>query len=173
MQNENKNLPESIWADGIPQNIKEEDKLDLDLLVAMATDFLMKNVVIPSGFKIEDGFPRKEIPNIVMKKDGEEFAIIVCPSVFPKYTVINDEIRLQFVAMCKERNTIALMAPVGYMSIDDERAKAHLALKGDVFKTTFPGFIVLKDEPHQDLGIKPENMYRPQNKDNNLNKDGK
>ena len=158
MQN---NVPESIWAPGVPEKINEDDKLQMDQLVSMAVDYLMKNVIIPKGFKIEDGFPRRELPNIVMKKDGEQYAMIVIPSIFPHYTVINDELRLKFVGICKERNVMPLMAPVGYMSIDEARAKASIALKGDVFKTTFPGFVILNDSEHQDLGIKPDNMFRP------------
>lgn len=158
MQN---NVPESIWADGVPEKINESDVLGLENLVAMATDYLMKNVVIPGGFKIDDGFPRKEIPNIVMKKDGTTYAVVICPSVYPKYTVINNDLRLKLVDACKKRNTIALMAPVGYKSIDDQRAEAGLALKGDVFKTTFPGFLVLTDEKEQSMELRPDNLLRP------------
>ena len=158
----NKNVPESIWAAGVPENINPDDVLNLDLLVSMAVDYLMKNIIIPLGFKVEEGFPRKELPNIVMKKDGEVYALIVIPSVFPKYTVINDELRLKFVGICKERIVKPLMAPVGYMSIDEARAKASIALKGDVFKTTFPGFIILNDSEKQDMAIKPENLFRPE-----------
>ncbi len=158
---ENNNIPESIWAPGVPEKINDDEVLNMDNLVSMAVDYVMKNVVIPKGFKIDDGFPRREIPNIVMKRDGEVYAIIVIPSIFPNYTVINDELRLKFVGICKERNVKPLMAPVGYMSIDEARAKASLALKGDVFKTTFPGFVILDDSEKQDLGIKPENMFRP------------
>ena len=158
MQN---NEPESIWAAGVPQNIDEKDVINLELLVAMATDYLMKNVVIPKGFKIDDGFPRKEIPNIVMKRDGTTYAVVITPSLFPNYTYVNDELRLKFVSICKERNITPLMAPVGYKSIDDERANAGLALKGDVFKTTFPGFLVLTDEEKQDMRLEPEKLFRP------------
>ena len=157
----NNNVPESIWAAGVPEKVDQNDVLTMDLLVSMAVDYLMKNVVIPTGFKVEEGFPRKELPNIVMKRDGEVYAVIVIPSVFPKYTVINDELRLKFVNLCKEKDVKPLMATVGYMSIDDDRAKAGLALKGDVFKTTFPGFFILTDEEKQDMSIKPENLFRP------------
>ena len=156
-------MPESVWADGIPENLKEEDKLTLELLVGMATDYLMKNIIIPLGFKVEEGFPRKELPNIVMKKNGEEYAIIICPSVLPRYTVVNNEVRIKFVNLCKERNVKPLMAPVLYASIDEERAKAGIALKGDVFKTRCPGFIILTDEAEQDLSFADEkNLYRPE-----------
>ncbi len=158
MQN---NVPESIWVEGVPEKINESDVLNLENLIAMATDHLMKSVVIPGGFKVEDGFPRKEIPNIVMKKDGKSYAVVICPSVYPRYTVVNNELRLKLVEACKARDTIALMAPIGYKSIDDQRAEAGLALKGDVFKTTFPGFLILTDEKEQDMELKPELLFRP------------
>lgn len=157
----NQNVPESIWAAGIPEKIEESDKIDMDMFVAMATDYLMKNYILPRGFKIEDGFPRKEIPNIVMKMDGKTYAVVVAPSIYPNYRIVSHELRLKLVELCKERNVVPMMAPVGYMSIDDERAKASIALKGDVFKTSFPGFIILNDEKEQDLSLKPENLFRP------------
>ena len=160
MQN-NQNVPESIWAAGIPENIKEEDKLTLENLVALATDYIMKNIIIPRGFKVDDGFPRKEIPNIVMRRDGEAYAVVICPSIYPHYTVVSNELRLSIVKVCKERQITPLMAPIGYMSIDDERAKAGIALKGDVFKTTFPGFLILTDEENQDMKLTQENLFRP------------
>lgn len=160
MQN-NENVPESIWAAGIPEKINDSDRLDMDNLVALATDYVMKNVVIPRGFKVDDGFPRKEIPNILMKRDGEAYAVVICPSIYPSYTVVSNEMRLKVVEICKERKVTPLMAPVGYMSIDDERAKAGIALKGDVFKTTFPGFLILTDEENQDMALKPEKLFRP------------
>ena len=158
MQN---NEPESIWAAGVPNNIDEKDIIDLEMQVAMATDYLMKNIIIPRGFKVDDGFPRKEIPNIVMKRDGVTYAVVICPSLYPHYTYVNDELRLKLVGICKERNITPLMAPIGYKSIDDERANQGLALKGDVFKTTFPGFLILTDEEKQDMRLDPEKLFRP------------
>lgn len=161
VEKKEQNVPESIWAPGIPENIQESDKIDIDMLVAMATDYLMKNFIIPRGFKVDDGFPRKEIPNIVMKMDGKTYAVVICPSIYPHYRVVSNELRLQLVKLCKERDIIPLMAPVGYMSIDDERAKAAIALRGDVFKTTFPGFLILTDEENQDMALKPNTIFRP------------
>ena len=47
------------------------------------------------------------------------------------------------------------------IEIDEERAKASLVLKGDVFQTMFPGFIILNDEEQFDYNVKPENLFRP------------
>ena len=127
----------------------------------MAIDYVMKKVILPKGFKLEQGFPRRDFPNIVMKKDGKIYMVVVFPSVFPNYATPNDDFRLKIVEGAKKFDAVALYAPVGYKSIDPERAKASLTLKGDVFQTTFPGFIVMNDEPTQNFQVKPEEFFRP------------
>ena len=82
MENNNLNVPESIWADGCPENIEEKDIIQQEELHAMAVDYVVKNVLIPKGFKLEQGFPRRQFPNIVCKRDGELYCIVVFPSVF-------------------------------------------------------------------------------------------
>lgn len=154
--------PESVWADGVPANLKEEDKLTTQQLVAMAVKYIAEQVIVQKGFKIEPGFPRMANPNIVATKDGKTYAIIVFPSVYPQFVGLSDDFRLKFVEMVKKNGGIALYAPVGYRSTDEERAKAGLALKGDVFRVTFPGFIELGEEEHLDYTkIKPEDYFRP------------
>ena len=160
-QTPNPNIPESVWADGVPANIDEKDKIKPEELHNMAIDYVMKKVILPKGFKIEQGFPRRDFPNIVMKKDGVIYMVVVFPSVFPSYATPNDDFRLKIVENAKKFDAVALYAPVGYKSIDEERAKAQLTLKGDVFQTTFPGFIRLTDAPTQDFNVKPEELFRP------------
>ena len=161
MENNNQNIPESVWADGIPAQIEEKDKISPEELHSMAIDYVMKKVILPKGFKIEQGFPRRDFPNIVMKRDGKLYMVVVFPSVFPNYVTPNDDFRMKIMEGAKKFNAVALYAPVGYKSIDEERAKASLTLKGDVFQTTFPGFIILNDEAHQDFNVKPEELFRP------------
>jgi hypothetical protein len=183
MENDNKDLnqapqmPESIWADGIPQNLEEKDKITQEQLHAMAVDYITKNIILPKGFKIEPGFPRKDFPNIICKRDGTIYAIVVFPSVYPNFVAINDEFRLKIMDLCKkmeadvnktrkekeqpETKIVALFAPVGYKSIDDARAEAQLILRGDVFKTSFPGFVVLTDAKHQDPAPVNNELFRP------------
>ena len=162
MQNNNvNNIPESVWADGVPANIEEKDKIKQEELHSMAIDYVMKKVILPKGFKVEQGFPRRDFPNIVMKRDGVLYMLVVFPSVYPNYVTMNDEFRLKVVSGAKKFDAIPLYAPVGYKSIDPERAKASLTLKGDVFQTTFPGFIKLTDAEHQDFNVKPDELFRP------------
>ena len=128
----------------------------------MAVKYIAEQVIVQKGFKIEPGFPRMANPNIVATKDGKTYAIIVFPSVYPQFVGLSDDFRLKFVEMVKKNGGIALYAPVGYRSTDEERAKAGLALKGDVFRVTFPGFIELGEEEHLDYTkIKPEDYFRP------------
>lgn len=154
-------VPESIWADGVPETIEEKDKIKQEELHAMAIDYVMKKVILPKGFKVEQGFPRRDFPNIVCKKDGKLYMIVIFPSVYPNYVTMNDEFRLKIYENAQKFDAIALYAPVGYKSIDPERAKAQLTLKGDVFQTTFPGFIVLTGDEKQNFNVKPDDLLRP------------
>ena len=160
---ENNNMPESIWADGCPQNPSEEDILKLEDLHKMAIDYVCKNIVIKNGYKFYQGFPRLEFPNIVCRKEeegSESFAIVVLPSVFPNVTGINDQFRLQLVEACKKNGCTPLYGTVGYKSIDEARAKAQMMLKGDVFYTSFPGFVKLTDAPEQKLQVPKEELFQ-------------
>ncbi|MCR5231502.1 MAG: hypothetical protein K6B64_02545 [Acholeplasmatales bacterium] len=159
--NPNQNIPESVWADGVPKNIEEKDIIKPEELHSMAIDYVMKKVILPKGFKIEQGFPRRDFPNIVMKRDGVLYMVVVYPSVFPNYVTMTDEFGMKIVEGAKKFDAVPLYAPVGYKSIDQERAKASLTLKGDVFQTTFPGFIKLTDAEKQDFNVKPEELFRP------------
>ena len=159
MEENKNNIPESVWAPGVPQNIKAEDVITLDELTIMAINYLINNVIIPHGFKIEPGFPRKEIPQLGVKKDGVLYGIIVVPSIYPKYVTLQDEFRIKLVEMCEKGDIVPLFAPVGYKSIDDDRAKESLTLKGDVFMTTFQGFIKLTKVEKQEYALTKENSY--------------
>jgi hypothetical protein len=177
MENNNEQkIPESIWADGIPETIDEKDKINQEQLHAMAVDYITKNIIIPKGFKIEPGFPRKDFPNIICKRDGVIYAIAIFPSVYPHFVAMNEEFRAKYVELCKtmkknineskeegkpDVEVVPLFAPVGYKSIDDERANASIVLRGDVFKTSFPGFVVLKDEKNQDIIPAHNELFRP------------
>lgn len=159
MQNNN-NMPESIWADGCPENVQDSDKLTDKELHSMAIDYVAK-YIISRGFKIENGYPRLQFPNIVCKKDGIMYAMIVVPSVFPDYLLPLDQLRINFVKEAKKRNCEPLYATISYKSIDEERANAKLTLKGDVFHTIFPGFHRLTEDKKQEFSIKPEDLFRP------------
>ena len=44
-------MQESIWADGCPKNVKEEMKLNIQDLLLMGVDYLVKNYFMKKGFK--------------------------------------------------------------------------------------------------------------------------
>ena len=158
----NGQAPESVWADGVPAKVTDEDKLTVQQLQAMAVKYIAEQVLAQRGFRIEPGFPRMASPNIVCEKDGKVYAIIAFPSVYPQFVGLSDEFRLKFVDLCKKNNSIPLFAPVGYRSVDEERAKASLVLKGDVFRVTFPGFLEMTDvEKFDYTKVTPEMYFRP------------
>ena len=139
------NIPESIWADGVPANIKDEDRLMPDDLLGMAIDYVMNAIIIEKGFKIERTFPRITPPQIVCKKDGVVYAIVVAPAIYPDTSWLKDDFRLEFYKKATEQNIVPLFAPVAFESIDKDRAAAKVALKGDVFKNHFVNLIKVTD----------------------------
>lgn len=149
---QNNNIKESIWADGVPQNVKEEMKLNTQDLLLLAVDYAVKSICIPNGFKIEQAIAKLGyFPNIIMKKNDQLYAVAVVPFLYPNYGIINNKVRIDMVKNAKSNNAIPLMAPVGFKSIDEARANAQLALKGDVFEYLCRGFVELTDEENQNL----------------------
>ena len=173
INNENENLtaqtgdntqprPESIWAPGVPANISDQDKIGDAQLLDLAIKYVVDNVLISKGFMIEQGFPRRDFPNIVCRKDGKVYSIIIIPSVYPGFKAISDSMRLKFVSLCEKQNASACFAPVGFRSEDDARANASLVLKGDVFRITFPGFLILDNREKLDYrNITIDDYFRP------------
>lgn len=150
---------ESIWADGVPQNLKHDMVLNYEQLLQMGIDYIVKNFAIPNGFKVEQTMPRIDLmPHIILKKNGQLYAIVVATFLYPQYAILQDEPRLKMIETVSKFNAIPLYCPIGFRSIDEARAKAELALKGDVFNTNFKGFIVLKNTPTQDL-VNPEDGF--------------
>ena len=82
------NIPESVWADGVPANIEDKDRISPEELHNMAIDYVMKKVIIPKGFKIEQGFPRRDFPNIVMKRDG---VVVKIDNIFLRYSPVKKD----------------------------------------------------------------------------------
>ena len=142
----NNNIPESIWADGIPANIKDEDRLTGNDLLGLAIDYVMNAVIIEKGFKIERTFPRITPPQIICKRDGVVYAIVVGVAMFPETSWLKDDFRLDFYNKSIGQKIVPLFAPVSFESIDKARAEAKIALKGDVFKNHFPGLIKITGE---------------------------
>lgn len=150
---------ESIWADGVPQNLKPDMVLNYEQLLQMGIDYIVKKFAIPNGFKVEQTMPRIDLmPHIILKKNGQLYAIVVAAFLYPQYAILQDEPRLKMIETVSKFNAIPLYCPIGFRSIDEARAKAELALKGDVFNTNFKGFIVLKNTPTQDL-VNPEDGF--------------
>lgn len=149
---QNNEVKESIWADGVPQNVDESFKITQLELLNMAVKQVVENYAIPNGFKVEGVNAQLGVfPNIILKRNDVIYAILAIPFVYPQYLYINDEVRLEMVKFVKSYNGIPLFAPIGFRSTDKDRAEASMMLKGDTFETLFKGFIKLTDAEHQDL----------------------
>ncbi len=166
MENNNNNmqngqpqmLQESIWADGVvPQNVDDKFKFSIKELIMMCNDFIEKVFIAQNGFKLEGHAAEPNaLPNIIMSKDGKKYAVAVVPSVFPRGALLKPEVKMAFYEKCVENNAIALYTPVVLASKDPVRRQAECLLKGDMLQFLWKGFIVLNDDPNQDL--KDQNM---------------
>ena len=159
MEKQPNNVPESIWADGVPANIKDEDRLTNEDLMGLAIDFVMNNIIIERGFKIERTFPRITPPQIICKKDGVIYAIVVGVSMYPETSWLIDSFRKGFYKKSVEQGLVPLFAPVAFESIDKDRAEQKIALKGDVFKNHFIAMIKLDDTDKMTPADINESMY--------------
>ena len=96
MNNENQVL-ESIWADGIPANIKKEDvMLPIDIL-KLCIKFTVEQILLTNDYKIigviED---LHNFPNVTAEKDGKRYGIVVLPEIYPHFGGVPKDFRLQF-----------------------------------------------------------------------------
>ncbi len=142
--NENHEV-ESIWADGIPPKLNQNDIYKSDELNDLGIDFTAK-YLIRNGFKLNLNFPRKEAPQIFCKKDGKLYAIFIVATPFPKAIWLTNDIREKIYADSLKNGFIPLFSNVLYASKDKERAKAGLLLKGDLFNVTFQGLRKITEE---------------------------
>jgi hypothetical protein len=158
MENNNANgqpqmIQESIWADGVvPENVDDKFKFSIRDLLMMCNDFIEKVFLAQNGFKLEGHAAEPNaLPNIIMSKDGKTYAVAVVPSVFPKGALLKPEVKVAFYNKAKENGAIPLYTPVILASKDPARRQAECLLKGDLLSFLWRGFIVLDDDPNQDL----------------------
>lgn len=146
-------VQESIWADGVvPQNVDDKFKFTIKELIMMANDFIEKVFMAQNGFKLEGHAAEPNaLPNIIMSKDGKKYAVAVVPSVFPRGALLRPDVKIAFYNKCKENDAIPLYTPVILASKDPVRRQAECLLKGDLLSFLWKGFIVLDDDPNQDL----------------------
>lgn len=140
--------------------MSESKYFSKDELHCLACNFIVDNYLKHNGFELASGFPRPEYPNIVCRKNGQLYGIVVIPSIFPNYEIMTDNFRIKTVELCKKENTIALFAPVGFKSKNEEAVKEKVIKKTDELTVFFPGFIVLNDNEKQNLDIKANEFVK-------------
>ncbi len=155
MENNQNNgmIEESIWADGVvPEHVDDKFKFSIKELLMMSNDFIEKVFIAQNGFKLEGHAAEPNaLPNIIMSKDGKKYAIAVVPSVFPRGALLKPEVKIAFYNKALENGAIPLYTPVILASKDPARRQAECLLKGDLLSFLWRGFIVLDDDPNQDL----------------------
>ena len=153
MENNQNQVPESIWADGIvPEKVDPKFLFNMQELLLMAMDFIVRVFAPQNGFKIDATNPdTKQLPNIIMSRDDKTYAIAVVPSVFPRGAVLRPDIKDAFYKKCVENNATGVYMPVVIASRDEKRKAAGCLLKGDIYNMMFRGGVILDDNPDQDL----------------------
>lgn len=141
--------------------MSENKYFNLDELHALSCNFVVDNYLKQNGFELAEGFPRKQYPNIVCRKNGQLYGIVVIPSIFPNYEILTNEFRIDVVKLCKSQNAIALFAPVGFKAKDEKLASKSLVSKDGDFRIFFPGFVVLNEKETQNLSLKDDEYFRP------------
>ncbi len=146
-------VQESIWADGVvPKDVDDKFKFSIKDLIMMCNDFIEKVFIAQNGFKLEGHSAEPNaLPNIIMSKDDKKYAIAVVPSVFPKGSLLKPDVKMAFYNKAKENGAIPLYTPVVLASKDPARRQAECLLKGDIISFLWKGFIILNDDPNQDL----------------------
>ncbi len=154
MQN---NELESIWADGIPNRIKDDDRIEPKGILQMCIRFVLENILNKEDYKIISVQDNLNIyPNIEIIHNDTKYAIAVVPCIFPYFIRNNDDLRIGFAKAAIAKNYVPVLCPILISSVDEERAKNSIYLKGDVFKFANIGQKILNTEPHQE--INPNNL---------------
>lgn len=147
-----KNNLESVWADGVPQKINPEDVLPPKHILDMCIRFTLEQIIKDKGYKVlgvNDDL--KSYPKILLEKENQQYAIAVVPCVYPNFIQKNDDLRIRFVKGCQQQKAVPVLCPVLIHSQDKERAMKSIMLKGDLFRITNIGQLILTDEETQEI----------------------
>lgn len=145
---------ESVWADGIPKMIKDEDLLDAETILRMCIKSFLEKEVSSGNCELLDFTPKiNAFPNVVVQKNDQIYGIAVIPCIYPHYLPKNNDFRFQFVKHCDSQNCLPVICPVAIHSLDEARKKASILLEGDLFNCYPLGMKILNLDPEQDLSF--------------------
>lgn len=146
------NEVESIWADGVPENINPKDRLEPEELLKLCIQFTIQEVLKDKEYQIlgvDDQI--NAFPNLLLKKENQTYAVAVVPCIYPYFLIKNDQLRIKYAKAAKRNHHIPVLCPIPVRSIDMERAKRSIYLKGDVFAFANIGQKILTDEEGQEI----------------------
>ncbi|MDE5714941.1 MAG: hypothetical protein K2I42_02305 [Anaeroplasmataceae bacterium] len=145
---------ESIWVEGIPSKIEKDDLLNLQEVLNICLQYFIKDYLKDKEYNLEGINPNpNQIPHVLLTKGNKKYAVIIVPCVYPRYHLMQEEVRIQFVKDCQEKNAIPLYCPVLIASYDALRAEQGLMLKGDLFNVRIVKQKILNQEAKQDLTL--------------------
>lgn len=143
---------ESIWADGVPSKIDPKDLLEPQELLRLCIRFALDEILKEKGYTVLQIIDKLHVyPNIILEKAEKKYAVAIVPCIYPYFMIQNDEIRIGFAKAAKEKNYIPILCPIPARSIDEERAKKSVYLKGDLFQFANIGQKVLTEDEHQEI----------------------
>ena len=142
-----KNVMESIWADGIPANIEEKDVMTGVDNLTLCTKFYVEKILSKLGGQIENiNVNPKSFPNIMFVKNGKKYGICIVPCIFPYFSFMVDKVRISFVNESLKHDVIPVMTCILMASYDKARADKQVLLKGDLFNLRHLGNYLLNNE---------------------------
>ena len=143
---ENKEL-ESIWADGVPSKVSEQDVMKQEDNLLLCIRFFVEQVLSKDGGVILNINPNvKTYPNIIYEKNNKKYGICIVPCIYPYFSFMIDKLRISFVNESVKHNIIPVMSCVLMASYDKQRADKQLLLKGDLFNLRHIGNYLLNND---------------------------
>lgn len=137
---DNDETPPRDWGTGIPHyteaDIMTQAQIqDFAVYAVMDNDPILKEdlnlvscCVIPGA-----------VPSLIYEKFGEFLFILIKGYSTMDEPVLSSDERNAMLALGEKYNAVCYWAPVGFLSVDHDRAKVCLALKGDGFLCKYEG----------------------------------
>ena len=134
---------ERSWGEGIPE-YSQADLMTAEEAVEFAMEIVAQYGLAAEGYNvIESSNGVTAFPNFAAVKNGQLYFVSVCVALAPAMPSLKPGLKEKLLSICAQNNAKLLYAPVSFASKDPERAGAGLALVGDEFMSTFPGFVEL------------------------------
>ena len=129
-----------FWGEGIPE-YEKEDLMSKKEILDFAIDIVLQFGTQKDGYNVISVDNKiNAYPNIILKKDGKTFYVLVRGDDVHLQPTITENEKNLLIDISKKENAIPLFASVGIGSTDPDRFDAKLLLRNDGFYANFIGF---------------------------------